>query len=66
MAACGASYPVDMDQEKKAKALNDARFTETSKPSAREAGPIDGIKPGEPGYMEAMAEKFGFEYEKLD
>ena len=51
---------------KKVKAINDARFTETSQPTPEEAGPIKGIKPGEPGYIEAMADKYGFTYEKAD
>lgn len=55
-----------MDQSKKAKEINDGRFTETSQPTPEEAGPVKGIKPGEPGYMEAMAEEFGFIYEKAD
>jgi hypothetical protein len=55
---------MDMSQEKTAKAINDARFTETSGPTPEEAGPIKGIKPGEPSYMEEMAKKYGFTYEK--
>ena len=52
--------------EKKVKAINDARFFEHSNPTPEEAGPIKGIKCGEPGYMEAMAEEYGFTYEKAE